>query len=131
MSEPTDLRDTRWRNLMEQQAVGEPLSGDDEAFLASYRARDVELRTEQDLLAQLRELGAGDDELARCDDALLQGALADFDVHPPARTTTASPRRGTWIAVGGMVAAALAALWLWPDAPVDTATTRERSPSTV
>jgi ferric-dicitrate binding protein FerR (iron transport regulator) len=119
MSEPTDLRDARWRNLMEQQAIGEPLSADDEGFLASYRARDPEVRTEQDLLGELRQLGADDDVLACSDDALVHGALADFDAHAPARTTTASPRRGTWIAVGGVLAAAFAALWLWPRAPLD------------
>jgi hypothetical protein len=112
MSEPTDLRDARWRNLALADATGEDLSDDDRAFLASYEPRDPEAQLEQRVLASFATLGEQDDGAGRSDDAIVQGALADFDVHAPARVPTAPPRRRAWSAVawiGGGVSLAAAA----------------------
>ena len=114
MSEPTDLRDARWRNLMEADATGESLSDDDRGFLQSHRGVDPEVRVEQDVLHALQHAGEDHDGTGKSDDALVQDVLADFDVHAPARVTTATPRRQGWIAVGVLLAAGLVAWLAWP-----------------
>lgn len=113
MTNPIDMRDARWRNLVEAKGAGEPLSADDEAFLAAHDSGDPEIRAERDLVHALGRLGEpradrGDD------DALVAATLQRWDEDGPARTTTAPPRRRRWMAVAGLLAASIAAFWLWP-----------------
>lgn len=118
MTGPTHISDARWCRLLDARALGEPMSGDDEAFLAEHRSDDPVVRAEKALLAALDRLGT-DGDVLMLDEALLATTLLAFDADAPARVTTATPRRRRWIAVGTLLAAGLAALWLArPSVPV-------------
>jgi hypothetical protein len=111
MTGPTHISDARWCRLVDARALGEPLSVDDEAFLAEHRSDDPAVRAERALVAALDRLGGSSDVLV-LDEALLAQTLLAFDADAPARVSTATPRRRRWIAVGTLLAAGVAALWI-------------------